>query len=65
MDNESAAAVKDRAQVIEPSADIDVRQVHVPVIGRSDRLRESIAFGGLLGVLSIQQAGRFEHAVSR
>ena len=53
VNNESATAVKDRAQVIERSANIDVCQVHVPVIVWSDWLCESVAFGCLLCVPSI------------
>lgn len=65
MNNKSATAVKDRAQVIERSADIDVRQVNVPVIVWSEWLHESISLGRLLGVPSIQQSSRFEHTVGR
>lgn len=63
MDNESTAAVKNCAQVIERSTDVDVCQVDMPMVVWSEWLCKSIAFGCLLCVPSIQQVSGFEHAV--
>src|SRR5690606_7888885 len=61
--DEAADPVQQRAQVIERAADVDVRDVDVPVLVRRQRLDKARAFLAGLGVPAPQQAGGAEHAI--
>jgi len=57
MDNKSAAAIKDAAQVIKRSADIHVSQVNVPMLVGLKWLHKTGSFGGWLVVPSGHKPG--------
>src|SRR5256885_12396443 len=53
------------SEVVEGAADVEVRDVHVPVLVRQERLDEARPLGGRLGVVALQQPGPLEDAIDR
>ncbi len=44
MDNGATAAIQEAAQVVESATDVEVRNIHVPVVMRQQRLYEPGSF---------------------
>ena len=65
MDHEARCTVQDRAQVIKRPSDIDVGDVHVPVLVRNKRLHEARSLQASFPIPTIQHAGRLQHPVHR
>src|ERR1051325_3673010 len=63
MNNGTTGAIEDRAQVVERAAEIEVRDVSVPVLVWTQRLNEPSALLGRLLVPPVQQAGTGKHPV--
>src|SRR5262249_55925920 len=63
MNDVAAATIKDAAQVVEGAGDVQVGNVHMPVLVRLERLDEALALGRGLAVVPLQQAGGAEDAV--
>ena len=63
VDDEPAVAVEDAAQEEECPADVDVRDIDVPVLMRPQGLLEALPLPGGLPTAGSELAGRLEHAV--
>ena len=63
VDDEPAVAVEDAAQEEECPADINMRDIDMPVLMRPQRLLEALALLGGLPASARELAGRLEHAV--
>lgn len=63
VDDEAAAAIQETAQVVEGTRDVEIRDVHVPVLMHPKGLLKARAFLGGLGVVPLQQSGLLEDAV--
>src|SRR5712671_1330159 len=63
VDEEPAVAVEDAAQEEECPADINIRDIDMPVLMRPRRLLEALALLGGLSTAARELAGRLEHAV--
>src|SRR5262249_60451909 len=63
MNDVAAATIKDAAQVVEGAGDVQVGNVHMPVLVRLERLDEALALGRGLAIVPLQQAGGAEDAV--
>lgn len=64
MDDEAAIAVEDGAQEVESTSDIEVADIHMPLLVRLQRLHEAGAFLGDVGRLAGQEAGPLEDAIN-
>ena len=58
-----AATVEQAAKIEERAANIDVRNIDVPVLVRTDRLLKPRSFLGRLAVVGMNQVRLFEHAI--
>ena len=65
MHDGAAGTVEDRAQIVEGSAQVQVRDVHVPVLVYTDGLLEARALFTGSFVPSIEQARRGQNAIDR
>lgn len=63
MHDRPAIAVQERAQIVKGAADVEVGNIHVPVLVRLQRLHKTRAFLGLRPAPPIEPPGRLEHAV--
>src|SRR3954452_15521034 len=63
VDDEPAVAVEDATQEEECPADINMRDIDMPVLMRQERLLEALALLGGLSTSARELAGRLEHAV--
>ena len=63
MDDEAAVAVDNRAEVVKRAADVQVRDVDVPMLVGTRRLRESLPFLRRLAGKTPHPPRRLEHAV--
>jgi hypothetical protein len=63
VDHGAAAAVEEAAQVVEGAGEVQVRDVHVPVLVRREGLHEALALRGRLGVVPVREPGLAENAV--
>jgi hypothetical protein len=63
VDDEAAVAVEDRAQEVEGTGDVEVTDIHVPLLVRLEGLDEARAFFGDGGRLAGQQSRFFEDAI--
>ena len=63
MDDVPAAAIQETAQVVESTAQVDVGDIHMPVLMRLQRLNEAGALEGLFAVPLPQQSFLAENAV--
>ena len=63
VDDQAAAAVQGAAQVVEGAADVDVGDVHVPVLVRCQRLDKAGSFLGGAPVPDAQQPGPGQHPI--
>ena len=60
----TAAAIQDAAQVIEGAEDIDVADINMPVFMRLQGLLEAVALTALFDVPASKQTGSTEHTVN-
>jgi len=63
VDDETAAAVKDAAQVGERAVQVDVGDIDMPVLMRLQGLHEALSLTAAFGVPAFQQAGGTQHTV--
>ena len=63
VDDEPAVAVEDAAKEKECTADVDIRDIDVPVLMRPHWLLEALSLLGGLPASGCQLAGRLEHAI--
>src|SRR5262249_48187590 len=63
MDQESATTIQEAAQIVEGAGDIDVGDIDMPVLVRSERLHKALALAGDLGRVAVKQAGLLENPV--
>src|SRR5262249_23769402 len=63
MDQESATTIQQAAKRVEGAGDIDVGDIDMPVLVRSERLHKALALAGGLGRVAAKQAGRLENPV--
>src|SRR5258708_26191106 len=63
VDDEPAVAVEDATEKEECTANVDIRDVDVPVLMRAHGLLESLSLLGGLPASGGQRAGRLEHAI--
>ena len=63
VDDEAAVAVEDRAQEIKRAGDIEVADVHMPLLVGLEGLHEAGAFLGNVGRLPGQKSGLLEDAI--
>src|SRR5262245_26650719 len=63
VDDEAATAIEDAAQVVKGAAQVQVRDVHMPVFVRREGLHKAGALGGRLAVVPLHQPGGLEDTV--
>ena len=57
VDDKTAAAVKQTAQIIKGAADIEMRHIDMPMFMRTKRLHKTVSLGALLPVPLLEQTG--------
>ena len=57
MNDETAAAVEQAAQIIKGAADIEMRHIDMPMFMRTKRLHEAISLGAVFSVPLLEQTG--------
>ncbi len=55
MDDETTAPIENAAQIIERAADVDIRNIHMPMVMRPERLHKAGALVAFLSVPFLQQ----------
>ena len=63
MNDEAAVAIEDAAQEVKGTGDVEVADVHVPLLMRLERLHVAGAFLGDVGRLPGQESRLFEDAI--
>ena len=63
VDDETAVAIEDGAQEIKRACDVEVADIHVPLLVRHQGLDEASAFLGDVGRLAGQESRLFEDAI--
>src|SRR5690349_17301450 len=61
--DESAVPVEHAGQIVEGTADVDIRDVYVPVLMRAERLYEAGPLLRRRESLAVEPAGLLEHAI--
>ena len=64
VNNGSAVAIEDAAEVIKGSRDIDIRHIGMPMLVGCQRLGEAGTLFGRFAVESVDSAGVFEHTIN-
>src|SRR5262249_2155581 len=58
-----AVAIEQAAQVVKRAGDVEVRDIHMPLLVGTQGLDEALALGGGAGRMAVEQPGRLEDAV--
>jgi len=63
MQQETRTTIQDRAQIEEGAGNVQIRDIHMPVLMGPEGLLETVTLARSLGIPALQEPGGFEYPI--